>query len=200
MSRISSEKHTEPPKNCTQQASPFIAFLALQLPRTPRSIHFPSSLPQLTVLSRHAGPSTPTSGLPPPHLHHAPHDHPRAPHNALPPDHPSTTTHARTRARSGRRDRDLSAGVAFIARTNPRLRPFTFIPAVYPISLPFSLSFLARPLTLPPLSFEFRRDEHGLPLNIAEREHSKMVWPWVWGSRAGRLYTYSPIPPLRARV
>ncbi|KAF6752746.1 hypothetical protein DFP72DRAFT_1046928 [Ephemerocybe angulata] len=47
---------------------PFIAFLALQPPRTPRShtpshTHTPSSSPpQLTVLSRHAGPSTPSSG------------------------------------------------------------------------------------------------------------------------------------------
>ncbi|KAF6743972.1 hypothetical protein DFP72DRAFT_1079270 [Ephemerocybe angulata] len=46
---------------------PFLAFLALQPPRTPRShtpSHTPSNStpPQLTVLSRHAGPSTPSSG------------------------------------------------------------------------------------------------------------------------------------------
>ncbi|KAF6763183.1 hypothetical protein DFP72DRAFT_1000569 [Ephemerocybe angulata] len=107
-------------------------------------------------------------------------------------------------------DETLSAGAAFIARSNPRLRRFslTFIPPVYPVSLPFSLSFLARPLNLLlPLpdrasgSFELRCDEHGLPLNIAGREHSKMVWPWGLGTSCKtRRYVRDLRPPGLASV
>ncbi|KAF5342676.1 hypothetical protein D9611_001284 [Ephemerocybe angulata] len=107
---VSSQKRTEPPRNSTQQASPSVAFLALQLPRTAHSNHFPSSPPQLTVLFRHAGPSTPTSGSPPPHLHRAPHDHPRALHKALPPDHPPTSTRALERAMHEEQDRAFTLG------------------------------------------------------------------------------------------
>ncbi|TEB37348.1 hypothetical protein FA13DRAFT_1621736 [Coprinellus micaceus] len=83
-------------------------------------------------------------------------------------------------------DETLSTGAACIAKSNPRLHRFslTFIPPVYPVSLPFSFSFL-RPLSMVPDrasgSFELRCDEHGLPINIAALEQSKVIWPWGMG-------------------
>jgi len=83
-------------------------------------------------------------------------------------------------------DETLASGAACIAKSNPRLHRFslTFIPPVYPVSLPFSFGFL-RPILMAPDratgSFELRCDEHGLPMNIAALEQSKVVWPWGMG-------------------
>lgn len=99
-------------------------------------------------------------------------------------------------------DDTLSSGAACIARNNPRLHKFslTFIPPVYPVSLPFSLGFSGRLLFPSPDrasgSFELRCDEHGLPLNLAAREHSKTVWPWGLGSSfRSRKYVRDLRPP-----
>ncbi|KAF6751985.1 hypothetical protein DFP72DRAFT_1070686 [Ephemerocybe angulata] len=76
------------------------------------------------------------------------------------------------------RTRALSAGVAF--RTHqPAPAPLH----LHPGRLPHLVALLLKlprapahpPLCRTALGLEFRCDEHGLPLNIAEREHSKMV-------------------------
>lgn len=99
-------------------------------------------------------------------------------------------------------DETLSSGAACIAKSNPRLRRFslTFIPPVYPVSLPFSFGFF-RPFSVPFTerasgSFELRCDEHGLPLAINALEHSKLVWPWNLGvSFRTRKYVKDLRPP-----
>lgn len=74
-----------------------------------------------------------------------------------------------------------------IARANPHLRQFqlSFIPPVYPVSLPYAIPYRHIPF---PCSggravgvFEVACDEHGLPAILSGAEYFRFVWPWGLG-------------------
>ncbi|KAF8639546.1 hypothetical protein AX17_001451 [Amanita inopinata Kibby_2008] len=81
-------------------------------------------------------------------------------------------------------DETLSAGAAYIAKSNPRLKKFslTFIPPKYPLSLPFSIPYLPIPFRARSSGlFTLSCDNHGLPLSLFVRESCRFVWPWGLG-------------------
>jgi len=64
--------------------------------------------------------------------------------------------------------------------TNPHIEKFslTFLPPAYPLSLPFSLSFLPFPLrTKDTGQFTLTCDNHGLPLSLRAFERRRLMWP-----------------------
>ncbi|KDR74977.1 hypothetical protein GALMADRAFT_98043 [Galerina marginata CBS 339.88] len=83
-------------------------------------------------------------------------------------------------------DETLASGATRIAKSNPRLQKFslTFIPPVYPVPLPFSITYRPFPFSFPARAtgfFEVSCDHHGLPLSLSAVEHSTFVWPWGMG-------------------
>ncbi|KAF8800240.1 hypothetical protein BYT27DRAFT_6840104 [Phlegmacium glaucopus] len=91
-------------------------------------------------------------------------------------------------------DETLASGAIRIARNNPHLHCFSlaFIPPVYPVPLPFSMSY--RPFFIPFPTFAFGSfkvscDEHGLPVILSAVENCKFHWPWGFGvSSCSRKY------------
>jgi len=85
-------------------------------------------------------------------------------------------------------DETLASGAVHIAKSNPRLKRFslTFIPPLYPVSLPFSFAFRPLSLVTPFIArdsgtFDLDTDTHGLPLRIHAVEQTTLVWPWGLG-------------------
>ncbi|KAF5348690.1 hypothetical protein D9758_006866 [Tetrapyrgos nigripes] len=77
-------------------------------------------------------------------------------------------------------DENLTTGAAKIALTNPHLEGFslTFLPPSYPLSLPFSFSFLPFPLLTKDMGrFTLTCDNHGLPLSLRAFERRRLIWP-----------------------
>jgi hypothetical protein len=78
----------------------------------------------------------------------------------------------------------LSSGAIRIALTNPRLEHFslTFLPASYPVSLPFVFSLLALPFrTRDSGSFSLTCDHHGIPVALRASIKRRHFWPLTLG-------------------